>query len=222
MSSIVISSQQMSSSMKTAQSKFVISVWHEVFQVLPVPVCSFMERNWQKRIPEMELREYMSHLMILTRIINLSWRTLRWLKFTIKINAARKLKIAPSWCLSSSLEELVKNQRKQRKKSVKRWLRGWCEQKKCAKTWRESSLVMSSQDGIELQSLYYLRKIMALQLTCGQSDVYLLSSLEWWRRVLLLTSIENLCSLANHVSLFHQIEMPERKGRDFLFRKTTN
>ena len=220
--SIETSSQQTFSLMKTAQSKFVILDWPAVFQVLPVPVCSSKEENSQKRIPETEEREYKSNQMIQMRTINLSWRMLRWLKFIIKMFAARKSKIALSRCLSSSLEEMPKNQRKQKKKSVKRWLRGWWEPKRCAKTWRENSLGMSSQDGIELQSLYYSRKIMVQQLTCGQSDVYLLSYLEWWRRAPQLTSIGSLCSLANLVSLFHQIEMLERKGKDFLFRKMTN
>jgi hypothetical protein len=38
----------------------------------------------------------MSHQMIQMRIINLSLRMLRWLKFIIKMYAAKKSRIAPS------------------------------------------------------------------------------------------------------------------------------
>jgi hypothetical protein len=43
----------------------------------------------------MELREYMSHLMIQMRIINLNFKTQRWPRFTIKMNQSKTLKTAP-------------------------------------------------------------------------------------------------------------------------------
>ncbi len=210
-------------SMRTAQSRFVTSDSLAVSQVLPVLVCSSRAGNLQKRTLVTVIRQYLSHLMKQMRIINLSWRTLRWQRSTTKMSQSKRLKRALSWCQSWSSEQILnKNRLKMRRKSAKKCRRDCIARKKCAKTWSESSQDMLLQGGIAHLNLYCLRRIMGQPLTCGLSDAYSLSCLEWWKRAHLPTWIESHCSPANPVSRFLQIEMPERKERDSLFQRMIN